>query len=86
MNRTTYPPQSSGEDVPWSSRHRIPCGNLAAFPVLRHFTGLPSDAHCYCMAHGYVNIMKDMLNFMMDKGAKEITAKMRAQDEKGLQI
>lgn len=78
FNRTTYPP---GSDRLWSDQHRIPRENLAAFPLLRHFTGLPSHAHCYCMAHGLVNLMKDMMNFMMDTGNKQFTSGMRLQDE-----
>lgn len=82
-NRTTFRPPSAvgGRDRIWSTEYIIPKeGYAATVPLLRAFNVLPCHAHAYCFAHGIVNVLKDLVSFLMDRNKKTYTARMRREE------
>ena len=52
--------------------------------MLKNFVGLGSSQHAYCMAHGYANILVDMLSFLCDANHKEMTPAKRSANANNL--
>ena len=84
VGRATKYPASDHRTRAWSSNYSIQPEGLRTTPIMKTFLGFHHGQHAYCMAHGYANIIVDVLSFLCNVNHKEMTAARRIVNAENL--